>query len=112
MLRQLDENLWIINHAFKMAGGVQIGTRTTLIRLSDGSIFAHAPGPADDGDHIEISKYGKVSQIVAPNLFHNEFVEDWIDISHLLIWHGRKVCIARRPRCDTCLLADICPGKV
>jgi len=34
--------------------------------------------------------------------------EDWIDISHLLIWHGRKVCIARRPRCETCILADRC----
>ncbi|MEM8885483.1 MAG: endonuclease III [Planctomycetota bacterium] len=36
--------------------------------------------------------------------------DDWIDISHLLIWHGRKVCIARRPRCDACLLADRCPA--
>jgi endonuclease-3 len=34
--------------------------------------------------------------------------EDWIDISHLLIWHGRKVCIARRPRCEACVLADRC----
>ena len=34
--------------------------------------------------------------------------DDWIDISHLLIWHGRKVCIARRPRCDACVLADRC----
>ena len=36
--------------------------------------------------------------------------EDWIDISHLLIWHGRKVCIARRPRCDACVFADRCPS--
>ncbi|MHC4940822.1 MAG: endonuclease III [Planctomycetota bacterium] len=34
--------------------------------------------------------------------------DDWIDISHLLIWHGRKVCIARRPRCEACVLADRC----
>ena len=38
--------------------------------------------------------------------------EDWIDISHLLIWHGRKVCIARRPRCETCMLAGICPSAL
>jgi len=36
--------------------------------------------------------------------------EDWIDVSHLLIWHGRKVCVARRPRCDACVLADRCPS--
>lgn len=77
MLRKLDENLWVIDHAFSMPGGVQIGTRTTLIRLSDGSIFAHAVGPADDGDHVEISKLGDVTHIVAPNLFHNVSVEDW-----------------------------------
>jgi endonuclease-3 len=36
--------------------------------------------------------------------------KDWIDISHLLIWHGRQVCIARRPRCEACVLNDRCPG--
>jgi endonuclease-3 len=38
--------------------------------------------------------------------------KDWIDISHLLIWHGRKVCIARRPQCDACVLQDRCPGRI
>ena len=36
--------------------------------------------------------------------------EDWIDLSHLLIWHGRAVCIARRPRCDACPVRDLCPS--
>jgi len=79
MLRQLDENLWVIDHPFTMPGGIQIGTRTTIVRLSDGTIFAHALGPADDGDHIEISKLGEVAHLVAPNLFHNEFVENWCE---------------------------------
>ncbi len=38
--------------------------------------------------------------------------KDWIDVSHLLIWHGRKVCIARRPDCDRCVLQDRCPGRL
>jgi len=33
----------------------------------------------------------------------------WIDFSHRMIHHGRQVCIARRPRCEICKLADICP---
>lgn len=37
--------------------------------------------------------------------------DDWIDLSHLLIWHGRKVCVARRPRCDACVLNDRCPSS-
>lgn len=33
----------------------------------------------------------------------------WIGLHHQLIWHGRRVCHARRPTCDTCPLADLCP---
>jgi endonuclease-3 len=36
--------------------------------------------------------------------------EAWGFASHALIWHGRRVCIARRPRCAACGLADICPS--
>ncbi|MGH7580635.1 MAG: endonuclease III [Gemmatimonadales bacterium] len=35
---------------------------------------------------------------------------DWALLSHLLIFHGRQVCIARRPRCPDCVLADLCPS--
>jgi endonuclease-3 len=35
---------------------------------------------------------------------------DWIDISHLLIFHGRRICTARKPDCPHCILADLCPS--
>ncbi|MHC4818889.1 MAG: endonuclease III [Planctomycetota bacterium] len=35
---------------------------------------------------------------------------EWIAVGHLLIWHGRRVCSARRPACDRCLLSDRCPS--
>lgn len=35
---------------------------------------------------------------------------DWGRFPHLLIWHGRRVCDARRPRCEDCVLVDICPA--
>lgn len=35
----------------------------------------------------------------------------WIDFSHQLIWHGRKVCVARKPRCIDCNLERICYSK-
>jgi endonuclease-3 len=38
--------------------------------------------------------------------------ENWIEISHLLIFHGRRVCFARRPDCPGCVLNDICPSAV
>ncbi len=36
--------------------------------------------------------------------------EDWTDISHLLIYHGRAVCRAQKPRCGECILSDVCPS--
>ncbi|MCP4447066.1 MAG: endonuclease III [Myxococcales bacterium] len=36
--------------------------------------------------------------------------ESWIDFSQQLIWHGRRVCDAKKPACDTCALSPICPS--
>lgn len=36
--------------------------------------------------------------------------EQWTQLSHLLIEHGRQTCVARSPRCGACPLADICPS--
>lgn len=36
----------------------------------------------------------------------------WTEISHLLILHGRRVCVARRPNCAACVLNDVCPSAV
>jgi len=35
----------------------------------------------------------------------------WARFPHLLIWHGRRVCDARRPRCEECVLEDLCPSS-
>jgi endonuclease-3 len=37
--------------------------------------------------------------------------EDWAMVSHLLIWHGRRVCIANRPKCGECVIAPHCPSR-
>lgn len=36
--------------------------------------------------------------------------EEWTLLSHLLIFHGRRICIARKPRCRECVLAPLCPS--
>jgi endonuclease III len=36
---------------------------------------------------------------------------DWARFPHLLIWHGRRVCIAQRPRCEACVVRDLCPSS-
>ncbi|HEX6489792.1 MAG TPA: endonuclease III [Gaiellaceae bacterium] len=36
---------------------------------------------------------------------------DWGRFPHLLIWHGRRVCIARAPRCEDCVIRELCPSS-
>jgi endonuclease-3 len=36
---------------------------------------------------------------------------DWARFPHLLIWHGRRVCIAQRPRCQDCVINRLCPSS-
>ena len=37
--------------------------------------------------------------------------EDWALLSHLLIWHGRRRCFARKPDCAACVVCEICPSR-
>jgi endonuclease-3 len=37
--------------------------------------------------------------------------EHWGVFPHLLIWHGRRVCVARAPRCEVCVVNDLCPAS-
>ena len=34
----------------------------------------------------------------------------WTQLSHLLIWHGRRTCVARKPRCGECVVQERCPS--
>lgn len=36
--------------------------------------------------------------------------KEWLHLSHLLIWHGRRLCMARNPKCEACPLAPLCPS--
>ena len=76
MLRELDTNLCVIDHAFSMPGGVQLGTRTTLVGRGDGKPLLIAPGELDTELCEQIEKRGPVDVILAPNNMHHLFVAD------------------------------------
>jgi endonuclease-3 len=48
---------------------------------------------------------------VEPDLMKLVAREDWTDVAHLFIYHGRAVCRAPTPRCEICVLNDICPSS-
>ncbi len=53
---------------------------------------------------------GKGPEEVEQDLMRLLPQEDWIDFSHLLIFHGRRTCVARKPNCVECPVIDLCPS--
>ena len=82
----------ILGNAHGINEGVTVDTHVTrlsgLLRLSRG----------ETAEKIERDLMALVRQ------------EDWTLLSHLLIWHGRRVCIARRPQCALCVVRGDCPS--
>jgi endonuclease-3 len=50
----------------------------------------------------------KIERVLMPLFPQNE----WAMVAHVLIFHGRRVCDARKPRCEECSLSDICPSSL
>jgi len=82
----------ILGNAFGINEGVTVDTHVArlsrLLRLSRNT----------DAERIERDLMGLFPQ------------RDWALLSHLLIFHGRRTCIARRPKCGECVIADLCPS--
>ncbi|MDC3956714.1 DUF4336 domain-containing protein [Polyangium jinanense] len=73
-LVSLAEDLWAAEHPVKMPGGVRMDTRMTVVRLPGEKLWVHSPIPIDDTLAAELTKLGKISYLVAPNLYHNLFL--------------------------------------
>lgn len=73
-LHVLDKEIWCLNQGFRLKG-LEIGTRSTLIRLTDGSLWLHSPGPEIGAAYRSICRLGEVRQIIAPNAFHHLYLE-------------------------------------
>jgi hypothetical protein len=76
-LRDLAPNLWVADRPLKLAVG-DIGTRMTVIRLTDGGLWLHSPVPLDAGTRSALDGLGTVRYVVAPSKVHHFFVGDYI----------------------------------
>ncbi len=80
----------VLGTAFGIASGVVVDTHVGRIALRLGLTKASDPIRAERD----------LMAILPP--------EQWVSFSHRLIWHGRRVCLARKPRCEQCQLASVC----
>lgn len=82
----------VLSSAFKKAEGIAVDTHVK--RLSE------RLGLSTNTDPVKIER--DLMDIVSKN--------DWLDFNYLMVDHGRKICIARKPLCPHCILNHLCPS--
>jgi len=90
-----------------------VGRKTANCLL--GSVY-DIPAVVVDTHMIRIMGLLGFTESKNPEIIEREIMdiaprEYWIELTHLIIDHGRDVCIARRPRCGVCVFNDICPSS-
>jgi endonuclease-3 len=79
-----------------------------------GNAFGIASGVVVDTHVSRVSQRLGLTGNIVPEKIEKDLQElvpqkDWIMFPHWLIFHGRKICQARKPKCEICILADVCP---
>lgn len=81
----------VLGNAFGIAVGVVVDTHVTRLTHRMGLTQEKTP------QKIELD----LMKLLKPN--------QWVDFSHVLIFHGRKICVARKPECGLCAVEKHCP---
>lgn len=90
-----------------------VGRKTANVVL--GNAFGINDGVVVDTHVGRLSGLLKLTKHTDPEKIERDLMalipqDDWTLVSHLLITHGREVCIARRPQCARCVVAKFCPS--
>lgn len=92
-----------------------VGRKTANVIL--GNAYGINEGVTVDTHVTRLSRRLRLSREEDPVKIEQDLMklfpqEDWTLLSHLLIFHGRQICIARKPRCGECILAPLCPSAM
>jgi endonuclease-3 len=91
-----------------------VGRKTANVIL--GNAFDRAEGVVVDTHVKRLSTLLRFTREDTPEKIERDLMElfpreRWTMLAHLLIWHGRRVCIARRPKCEECAVSHLCPSS-
>jgi endonuclease III len=92
-----------------------VGRKTANVVL--GTAFGIPTGVVVDTHVSRLSQRLGLTENKQPEKIEADLIEllpkkEWIDFSHRLIWHGRRVCQARKPTCEKCSLESFCPSSM
>lgn len=117
-----NARMLLVNHGGKMPRTLAelvklpgVGRKTASVVLGAG--FGLAEGVVVDTHVSRICRLLNLSQGKSPEKIERDLIEalprkDWIIWTHLIIDHGRAVCVARRPDCPACPLKKLCPSAL
>lgn len=77
-LHHLADDLWVVDSTRRFLD-IQLGSRMTIVRLQDGSLWLHSPIPLTDELMVMIDDLGEVKHIVGPNRFHHMHLGEWAE---------------------------------
>ena len=91
-----------------------VGRKTANVIL--GNAFGIDEGVVVDTHVKRLSTLLRFTKEKTPEKVERDLIslfprERWTLLSHLLIWHGRRVCDAKQPRCEACTLSGLCPSS-
>jgi endonuclease III len=91
-----------------------VGRKTANVIL--GNAYGVNEGITVDTHVTRLSRLLGLTRHAAPVKIEQDLTalfprDQWALLSHLLIFHGRQICVARRPRCQDCVLSDLCPSS-
>ncbi|MGH7754621.1 MAG: endonuclease III [Gemmatimonadales bacterium] len=90
-----------------------VGRKTANVIL--GTWFRKNEGVVVDTHVTRVTRLLRLTRETQPEKIERDLMrllprESWSDFSHMIIHHGRQICIARRPKCGECVLRDLCPS--
>jgi endonuclease III len=91
-----------------------VGRKTANVVL--GNAFGRDEGVVVDTHVSRLSQRLALSKAAEPAKIEQDLMtlfprDQWTMLAHLLISHGRAVCVARQPRCERCVVSDLCPSS-
>lgn len=92
-----------------------VGRKTANVVL--GNAYGINQGVTVDTHVTRVAGRLRLTRNTDPVLIEQDLIplfprKNWTMLSHLLIWHGRRVCLARRPRCEGCVVNELCPSAL
>lgn len=98
----------------ELTGLPGVGRKTANVIL--GNAFGLDEGVVVDTHVKRLSRRLGFTEEKTPTKIERDLIElfppeRWTLLAHLLIWHGRRVCDARKPLCEACVVSELCPSS-